>query len=101
MKLLLTLLLVVDYFWPLWDRENRALHDFVMGSRVIAPAGEAAVSFTGDSPERAGRYSPEPPAPGEQVWRHQPGLVVASAVFAAQGSAKIEWSPIRRQITCG
>jgi uncharacterized RDD family membrane protein YckC len=26
---------VVDNLWPLWDEENRALHDFVVNSRVI------------------------------------------------------------------
>ena len=26
--------LLVDYLWPLWDRENRALHDMLAGTRV-------------------------------------------------------------------
>jgi uncharacterized RDD family membrane protein YckC len=26
---------LVDYLWPLWDEENRALHDMVVNSRVI------------------------------------------------------------------
>jgi uncharacterized RDD family membrane protein YckC len=26
---------LADYLWPLWDEENRALHDFVVDSRVI------------------------------------------------------------------
>ena len=26
---------IVDNLWPLWDEENRALHDFVVNSRVI------------------------------------------------------------------
>jgi uncharacterized RDD family membrane protein YckC len=26
---------VVDYLWPLWDEENRALHDFVVNTRTI------------------------------------------------------------------
>src|SRR3954465_4746336 len=26
---------LVDYLWPLWDEENRALHDFVVDSRTI------------------------------------------------------------------
>jgi uncharacterized RDD family membrane protein YckC len=26
---------VVDNLWPLWDEENRALHDFIVDSRVI------------------------------------------------------------------
>ena len=34
-KFLLSLLFVVDQLWPLWDRENRALHDFVVRSRVV------------------------------------------------------------------
>jgi uncharacterized RDD family membrane protein YckC len=26
---------IVDYLWPLWDEENRALHDLVVDSRTI------------------------------------------------------------------
>jgi uncharacterized RDD family membrane protein YckC len=26
---------LVDVLWPLWDEENRALHDFVVNTRVI------------------------------------------------------------------
>jgi uncharacterized RDD family membrane protein YckC len=26
---------VLDYLWPLWDEENRALHDFVVNTRTI------------------------------------------------------------------
>jgi uncharacterized RDD family membrane protein YckC len=26
---------LIDYLWPLWDEENRALHDMVVNSRVI------------------------------------------------------------------
>jgi uncharacterized RDD family membrane protein YckC len=26
---------LVDYLWPLWDEENRCLHDMVVNSRVI------------------------------------------------------------------
>jgi uncharacterized RDD family membrane protein YckC len=26
---------LIDYLWPLWDEENRALHDMVVDSRVI------------------------------------------------------------------
>jgi uncharacterized RDD family membrane protein YckC len=26
--------LFIDYLWPLWDRENRALHDMLAGTRV-------------------------------------------------------------------
>ena len=26
---------LVDYLWPLWDEENRALHDMVVNSRTI------------------------------------------------------------------
>jgi uncharacterized RDD family membrane protein YckC len=28
-------LYVLDALWPLWDRKNRALHDFAAGTRVI------------------------------------------------------------------
>lgn len=26
---------IVDYLWPLWDRENRALHDMLAHTRVV------------------------------------------------------------------
>jgi uncharacterized RDD family membrane protein YckC len=26
---------LADYLWPLWDEENRALHDFIVNTRVI------------------------------------------------------------------
>ena len=26
---------LLDYLWPLWDEENRCLHDFVVNSRVV------------------------------------------------------------------
>jgi len=26
---------LVDYLWPLWDEQNRALHDFVVDTRTV------------------------------------------------------------------
>jgi uncharacterized RDD family membrane protein YckC len=26
---------LIDYLWPLWDEENRALHDFVVDTRTV------------------------------------------------------------------
>ena len=26
---------LLDVLWPLWDEENRALHDFIANSRVV------------------------------------------------------------------
>jgi uncharacterized RDD family membrane protein YckC len=26
---------LIDYLWPLWDEENRALHDFVVNTRTV------------------------------------------------------------------
>jgi uncharacterized RDD family membrane protein YckC len=26
---------LLDVLWPLWDEENRALHDFIVDTRVI------------------------------------------------------------------
>jgi uncharacterized RDD family membrane protein YckC len=26
---------LLDYLWPLWDEQNRCLHDFVVDSRVV------------------------------------------------------------------
>jgi len=49
-KAILTLTIVLDQLWPLWDRENRALHDIVVNSRVEAarsPGGEADPPPTG------------------------------------------------------
>lgn len=34
-KAILLVTVGVDQLWPLWDRENRALHDMVVGSRVV------------------------------------------------------------------
>jgi RDD family len=28
-------LVVVDYLWPIWDRERRAVHDMLADTRVI------------------------------------------------------------------
>jgi uncharacterized RDD family membrane protein YckC len=28
-------LYVTDVLWPLWQRENRALHDLIAGTRVV------------------------------------------------------------------
>ena len=44
---------LLDVLWPLWDDENRALHDFIVDTRVVAapeprlrrrPRGERAPS---------------------------------------------------------
>jgi uncharacterized RDD family membrane protein YckC len=37
------LVVALDFLWPLWDRENRALHDMLAGTRVrrTCAAGEA------------------------------------------------------------
>jgi uncharacterized RDD family membrane protein YckC len=37
-KMMLSLLVVLDPLWPLWDPEKRALHDMVVGSRVVRDA---------------------------------------------------------------
>jgi uncharacterized RDD family membrane protein YckC len=29
------LAVLVDYLWPLWDEENRALHDYVVNTRTV------------------------------------------------------------------
>ena len=29
------LLFLLDFLWPLWDDENRALHDMIVNSRVV------------------------------------------------------------------
>jgi uncharacterized RDD family membrane protein YckC len=34
-KALLGILPAVDSLWPLWQRENRALHDLAVGTRVV------------------------------------------------------------------
>jgi len=26
---------LIDYLWPLWDEENRALHDYVVNTRTV------------------------------------------------------------------
>jgi RDD family protein len=27
--------LLIDYLWPLWDEENRALHDYLVNTRTV------------------------------------------------------------------
>ena len=26
---------LIDFLWPLWDEENRALHDFIVNTRTV------------------------------------------------------------------
>jgi uncharacterized RDD family membrane protein YckC len=35
LPLLYFVLIPMDALWPLWDRENRAIHDFLAGTRVV------------------------------------------------------------------
>lgn len=40
------LIFLADVLWPLWDRENRALHDMLAGTRVISLAPAASRNET-------------------------------------------------------
>ena len=31
---------LLDVLWPLWDEENRALHDFIVDTRVVQGLGD-------------------------------------------------------------
>jgi len=46
---------LADYLWPLWDRENRALHDLIAGTHVVRLSDS-------DAP----RFSPSQSAPGRR-----------------------------------
>ena len=35
---------ILDYLWPLWDDENRALHDMIAASRVIRGLARVAAA---------------------------------------------------------
>jgi uncharacterized RDD family membrane protein YckC len=64
--------LVVDYLWPLWDRENQALHDKIASTHVVvvqpssavtAAAGTGApITWGAPTPSPFGATAP-PPAP--------------------------------------
>lgn len=45
------LVVALDFLWPLWDRENRALHDMLAGTRVrrTCAASEAPRLVNGES----------------------------------------------------
>src|ERR1700712_2993298 len=49
LALLFLLLPLLDYCWIIWDRERRALHDIVVGSRVVrtkdGPIGQRREAF--------------------------------------------------------
>jgi uncharacterized RDD family membrane protein YckC len=34
-SLFLSIPILLDYLWPLWDEQNRALHDMVVSTRVV------------------------------------------------------------------
>ena len=68
--------LVVDYLWPLWDRENQALHDKIASTHVVAlrpstaigaaPAAAAPITWPASSAPPAppwGTTAPPPSAP--------------------------------------
>jgi uncharacterized RDD family membrane protein YckC len=48
--LVLLLYLLVDYLWPLFESENRALHDLLAGTHVVRAAGKPVGHFTPASP---------------------------------------------------
>jgi uncharacterized RDD family membrane protein YckC len=64
--------LVVDYLWPLWDRENQALHDKIASTHVVvvqpssavtaAAATGAPITWGAPTPSPFGAAAP-PPAP--------------------------------------
>jgi type IV secretory pathway VirB10-like protein len=64
--------IVVDYLWPLWDRENQALHDKIASTHVIvvrpdpaitaATAAGAPITWGAPAPPPFGATAP-PPTP--------------------------------------
>jgi uncharacterized RDD family membrane protein YckC len=65
--------LIVDYLWPLWDRENQALHDKIASTHVVtlrpstaigpAPGSASPVTWPAAPPWGATAPPPAPPAP--------------------------------------
>ena len=51
--------LIVDYLWPLWDRENQALHDKIASTHVVRarPSGSGAPA---PAPNAWGTPAPPP-----------------------------------------
>jgi uncharacterized RDD family membrane protein YckC len=58
--------LVVDYLWPLWDRENQALHDKIASTHVVVLRPSTAI---GTAPGAAAPIAwPASAAPGAPPW---------------------------------
>lgn len=43
---LIAIYVLIDYLWPLWERENRALHDLLAGTHVVRSEDGAGPRFT-------------------------------------------------------
>lgn len=39
------IVLLINYLWPLWQRQNRALHDLFAGTRVVREFGGGAIAL--------------------------------------------------------
>lgn len=56
---------LLNYLWPLWDEQNRALHDRIVKSRVVRE----------DAPAAAGKHwGPGYPRPGQPVYGQAPAV---------------------------
>jgi uncharacterized RDD family membrane protein YckC len=48
--LVVVLYLLVDYLWPLFESENRALHDLLAGTHVVRAPNPSVTHFTPAGP---------------------------------------------------
>jgi uncharacterized RDD family membrane protein YckC len=62
---LLSLPILLDYLWPLWDNGNQALHDKIVKSRVVkaAPVSTTAASAQPPYPQQFPQTPGAPPPP--------------------------------------
>ncbi len=58
--------LIVDYLWPLWDRENQALHDKIASTHVVLRRPSTAIG-TAPAAAAASTWS-APSAPATPPW---------------------------------
>jgi uncharacterized RDD family membrane protein YckC len=63
------LYLLLDYLWPLWDRENRALHDMIARTHVVRTHTAKTLTLgPAPTPTPATFPSPALAAPTADAW---------------------------------
>jgi uncharacterized RDD family membrane protein YckC len=71
--------LILNYLWPLWDREHRALHDHLTGTHVVRTQRQQFAPGSGDT----FTPTPSPPPPATDTWGTPQPLVSTSAAMTS------------------